>query len=166
MSNIERKEERQSSPSFDWMHDPPAETDHNEQVESSRKQGSNAELIAMMIRMKQSMRERDNQMRAQLHLRDEYLDVELRRRDWFLEVTIKQRDLEWKRELKERDAMWREELKERDVAFWVESGKHEYSLCKMLETRDKQMQDSLVSKGQEWLNSLYHLQGEPEVDDS
>ena len=36
LSNVEKREERQSSLSFDYMHDPPAKTNHNKQAESSR----------------------------------------------------------------------------------------------------------------------------------
>ena len=72
-----------------------------------------------------------------------------------MEEAIKQRDLEWNRELEKRDAMWREELRVRDVAFWEESGKQEGDLCRMLETRVGQFQDSLVSRDQAWLTSLH-----------
>ena len=36
LGNTVRREERQSSPSFDWMHEPQIEVYHNEQIESSR----------------------------------------------------------------------------------------------------------------------------------
>ena len=101
------------------------------------------------------MRERDNQLRDQLQLRDEYFDVELRKKGQFMEKAIKQRDLEWKGELVERDAMWKEKLRVRDVAFWEESRKQEGDLCRMVETRDRQLQDSLVSRDQAELNSLH-----------
>ena len=63
-----------------------------------------------------------------------------------MEETIRQRDLEWKSELEERDHMWRDELRERDAAYWEEPRKQEGDLVRMLETRDKQIKDSFVSK--------------------
>ena len=51
--------------------------------------------------------------------------------------------------------MWKEEQRVRDVAFWEESGKQEGDLCRMMETRDKQILDSLVSRDQAWLNRLH-----------
>ena len=38
MSNVSRREERQSSPSFDWMHQLQTEAYHNEQAEISGQQ--------------------------------------------------------------------------------------------------------------------------------
>ena len=100
------------------MHDPPTKTDHNEIAESSRQQGSNENIMEMLAIMEHKMRERENQLRIQLHMRDEYLDAELKRRDQFLEESIRQRDLKWKKELEERDEMWRVELKEKDEEYW------------------------------------------------
>ena len=51
LSNEARREERQSSPSFDWMHEQPIEAYQNEQSESSMQQGDNVELIEMMTKM-------------------------------------------------------------------------------------------------------------------
>ena len=51
--------------------------------------------------------------------------------------------------------MWREELKKRDAAYWVESGKKEGNLVRMLEARDKGIQESWVSRDRAWLNSLH-----------
>ena len=107
------------------------------------------------MREKERERERENQLRVQLQLRDEYFDVELRKKDQFMEEAIKQKDIEYNREFEGLGAMWKEELRIRDVAFWEESGKQEGDLCRMLETRDKQIQDSLVFRDQAWLNSLH-----------
>ena len=52
--------------------------------------------------------------------------------------------------------MWREELRVRDVVFWEESGKQEFNLCKMLETKDRSMKAALESIDIGWLNSLQH----------
>ena len=65
VSTMKRKEERHSSPSFDWMHEPPTKAYHNKQAESTRQQGNNAKLIEMLDKMDQSMKERDNQLKAQ-----------------------------------------------------------------------------------------------------
>ena len=51
VSNVKRIEERQSSPSFDWMHEQSNEAYQNEQAESSRHQGNNADIIEMLARM-------------------------------------------------------------------------------------------------------------------
>ena len=52
--------------------------------------------------------------------------------------------------------MWGEGLRVRDVAFWEESGKQEFNLCKMLEARDCSMKIALELRDIEWLNSLQH----------
>ena len=51
--------------------------------------------------------------------------------------------------------MWRNELRERDVAYWEESRKKEVDLVRMLETKDKGIQECLVSRDKAWLNSLH-----------
>ena len=67
------------------MHEQPNKAYHNEQAESSKKKGSNENIIEMLAIMEKIMQERDNKLRAQLQLRDEYYDVELRKRDQFIE---------------------------------------------------------------------------------
>ena len=44
MRNVERREERQSRPCFDWMHEQLNEAYLNEKAESSRQQGSKAAM--------------------------------------------------------------------------------------------------------------------------
>ena len=41
-------------------------------------------------------------------------------------------------------------------SFSEELGKQKGDLCRMLETRDRQLQDSLVSRDQAWLTSLHY----------
>ena len=77
LSNTKRREERQSSHSFDWMHELLIEDYNNKQVESSSQQFCNADIIQMLARMEQRMKERDDQLRTQLQLRDEYFDAEI-----------------------------------------------------------------------------------------
>ena len=48
------------------------------------------------------MKERDNQLKAQLQLRDEYFDAEHKRRDRNLEDVLKKMDEEWKVEIEKR----------------------------------------------------------------
>ena len=62
-----------------------------------------------------------------------------------------------KEEIEERDAMWREELRVRDAIFWVELGKQEFNLYKMLEARDRSMKTSPKSRDIGWLNILQHF---------
>ena len=73
-----------------------------------------------------------------------------------MEESIKQRDLKCKKEVEGRDEMSREELLVKDVAFWEESGMQEYELCKIQETRDRNMKESLVSREKAWLDRLHH----------
>ena len=40
-------------------------------------------------------------------------------------------------------------------SFLGEAGKQEGDPCRMLETKDRQMQDSLIYRDQAWLNSLH-----------
>ena len=77
-------------------------------------------------------------------------------KDQYMEEVIRQRDLEWKKELEERDEKLRKELRVRDITFWEETGKQEYALYQMLETRDKAIKMALVSREREWLYSLQH----------
>ena len=86
---------------------------------------------------------------------DDYFDAEIRRRGQFMEEAIKHRDLKWKKELEERDAMWRYELRNRDATYQEESSDTTLSLVRMLERRDKEIQDFLVSRDQAWLDSLH-----------
>ena len=72
-----------------------------------------------------------------------------------MDEVIKQRDLEWKIELGEKDAMWRDELRTRYATYWEDSNKKEVDLVRMLERRDKGIQDTFVSRDRAWLNSLH-----------
>ena len=57
----------------------------------------------MLKSMKHEIKERDDQLKIQLHLIDEYMDTELKRRYPNLEDALKQRDEEWRAELEKRD---------------------------------------------------------------
>ena len=63
------------------------------------KHSSSVDVMEMLTRMEQNMRERDYQLKAQLKDRDIYFEEELRRRDQLPDEAIKQRDLEWREEL-------------------------------------------------------------------
>ena len=112
--------------------------------------------MKMLISMKQEMKERDNQLKIQLQPMDEYMDSELRGMDQNLEEAWKQRDEEWRAELEKGETEWRTVIRDREVAFWIETGKHEAWLIKMLEDRDKALKACLKSRDNNWLNSLPH----------
>ena len=57
--------------------------------------------------------------------------------------------------MEERDAMWRYELRSRDAAYREESSDTTLCLVIMLERRDKEIQNSLVSRDRALLNSLH-----------
>ena len=72
------------------MDEPPTEAYHNKQIESSRKQSNNGDVMEMLAIMEQNMKERDAQLRAKLQIRDQYFDiVEIRRRDQFMDEAIR-----------------------------------------------------------------------------
>ena len=75
---------------------------HQEQAEGSRHQCNCAKLMEMLKSMKQTMKERDDQLKIQLQLRDEYFDAELRRSDHNPEDSLKQRDEEWRAKLEKK----------------------------------------------------------------
>ena len=54
---------------------------HQEPARSSKKQSNNENIMDMLVRMEQRMKEIYDQLKAQLQLKDEYLDTELRKRD-------------------------------------------------------------------------------------
>ena len=66
----QRQQEFQASQSPIWNVSPNIREIHQEQDESSRHQCNNIELMEMLISMKHEIRERDNQLRIQLHLMD------------------------------------------------------------------------------------------------
>ena len=76
---------------------------HQEQAEIFRQNCNHAELIELLMSMRQEMKEKDNQLKTQLQLRDEYFDAELKRRDHNLEDALKKRDEEWKVEIEKRN---------------------------------------------------------------
>ena len=119
---------------------------NQEPVGRSRQQSNNSDIMNMLVRMKQRMRERDDRLKLQLQLIEEYLEAKLRRRDKHLEEVIRQRDLEWKEEIEGRDSMWREELRVRGELFLEELGKREHNLCIMLAARDCSMKKSFRGK--------------------
>ena len=115
VSSMKKRENKKRSLSPIWNPSPNVKECHQGRTESSGQQSNNIEVLDILKRMEQGMRERDKQLKLQLQLRDEYLDAKLRKKDQYLEEVIRQRDLEWKMEIEERDAMWREELRVRDA---------------------------------------------------
>ena len=55
----------------------------------SRQQGNNQEILGMLKRMDEGMKERENQLRQELKERDIFLDRELRKRDQFFDEMIR-----------------------------------------------------------------------------
>ena len=87
-----RREERQKSLSTIWNLSPDVREYNQEPARSSRQQSNNLDIMDimdMLIRTEQRMKERDDQLKLQLQLKDEYLEAELRRRDQHLEEVIK-----------------------------------------------------------------------------
>ena len=95
--------EAQRSQSQFWNASPELRETHHEQAESFGKNCNHAELIELLMSMRQEMKERDNQLKTQLQLRDEYFDTELKRNDQNLEDALKKRDEEWKVEIEKKD---------------------------------------------------------------
>ena len=54
---------------------------HQETVGSSEQQSNSADIMDMLVRMEQRMKERYDQLKAQLQLKDEYMDAGLRSKD-------------------------------------------------------------------------------------
>ena len=79
---------------------------HHEQDEGSGQNCSNAEMMEMLMSMRQEMKERDHQLKLQLQLRDEYMEAELKRRDQNLEDALRKIDEEWRGEVEKRDRYW------------------------------------------------------------
>ena len=81
VSSVKEREEKQRSLSPIWNLSPNAREYRQDPVGSSRQKSNNADIMDMLVIMEQRMKERDDQLKAQLQLRDEYLDEELRKRD-------------------------------------------------------------------------------------
>ena len=103
VSSMKGREERQRSLSPVWNLSLEERDYHHEQAESSRQQSNNQEILGMLKRMEEGMKERENQLRQELKERDIFLDRELRKRDQFFDEMIRQRDLEWRKELEQRE---------------------------------------------------------------
>ena len=65
--------------------------------------------------------------------------------------------MEFKEKLEIRDQMWRNELQKRDQAYWQRQCKRNEDLVRILEGRDKSLNDALVTKDKLWLNCLDSL---------
>ena len=75
VSSVKEREERERNMSPIWNLSLNAREYHQELVGSCRQQSNNADIMDMLVRMEQGMREKDNQLKLQLELRDEYPDV-------------------------------------------------------------------------------------------
>ena len=93
LSSMKGREERPRSLSPVWNLSPDERDYHHEQAESSRKQGNNQEILGMLKRMEECIKERENRLRQELKERDIFLDRELRKRDQSFDEIIKLRDL-------------------------------------------------------------------------
>ena len=71
-----------------------------------------------------------------------------------MDEAIKQRDVEWKEELDKRDKMWRDELKKRYQMYWQGHYIMDDEMVKMIEGREKAINDSLTFRDQRCLDSL------------
>ena len=60
MSSMKEREERQKSMNPIWNLSPDAREYHQEPVGSSRQQSNNADIMEILVRMEQRMKERDN----------------------------------------------------------------------------------------------------------
>ena len=113
---------------------------HQEQVESSRQQCNNVEVMEMLRVVRQEMQERDRKLKIQLQLRDEYMDAELRRRYQNLEDALKQRDEEWKSKLEQREKELSGELRARKRAFISDQLKRDSELLKIMKEGEDAME--------------------------
>ena len=117
VSSIKEREERPRNLSPIWN---PSldDRDYNQELaEGSGQQGNNQEILEMLKRIEEGMKERENQLRNELKERDIFLDRELRKRDQYYDEVIRQRVLVWRGELERRETEWREVIRDRDVAF-------------------------------------------------
>ena len=87
--SAKEREERQRNMTLIWNLSPDAREYHQEPAGSSWQQSNNEDIMDMLLRMEQRMKERDDQMKLQPQLKDEYMDVELKRRDQYLEEVIR-----------------------------------------------------------------------------
>ena len=81
VSSVKEREERHRNMSPIWNLSLDAKEYHQEPARSSKQQSNNANIMDMLVRMEQRMKEIYDQLKAQLQLKDEYLDTELRKRD-------------------------------------------------------------------------------------
>ena len=125
--------EAQMSQSQFWNASLELRQTHHEQAESSGQNCNQAELIELLMSMRQEMKERDNHLKTQLQLRDEYFDAELKRRDQNLEDALKKRDEEWKVEIEKRVIEWRTVLRDRDNALKASMDSRENNYMNNLE---------------------------------
>ena len=77
-----------------------------------------------------------------------------------MDEAIKQRDVEWGEELEKIYEMCRNELKKRDEEYWKGQTKKDGDLARILERREKALQESFLSKDKFWsdhMDSYNHL---------
>ena len=63
-------------------------------------------------------------------------------------MLIQQRDKEWKEELTLRDRALRVELREREMAFLIDQLKRDQELIKLMEIKEKDMEQNLLQKAE------------------
>ena len=66
ISTMKRRYERKRSASLIWNLSPNARAYQNEQAKDSKQHISNADVLEMLSKMEQNMKERDSQLKAQL----------------------------------------------------------------------------------------------------
>ena len=66
VSSVKERENKQRSLSTIWNLSPDVREYHQGPAGSSRQQSNNADIMDMLVRMEQRMKERDDQLKAQL----------------------------------------------------------------------------------------------------
>ena len=72
-----------------------------ELAECSRSNQGNAEIMEMLVSMKNEMEEREKMWEQQQKIKEEFLEADFKRREQQWEQMLKQRDEEWKEEIEE-----------------------------------------------------------------
>ena len=89
LSTLKRMDERQRSVRPILIMSQNARAYHNEQAEGSWKQSRNVDVVEMLRKIEQNMKERDSQLKAQLKEKDLYFEAEIGKRDQLINEAIK-----------------------------------------------------------------------------
>ena len=89
LSTLKRMDERQRSVSPILIMSQNAKAYHNEQAKGSWQQSRNVDVMEMLRKMEQNMKERDSQLKAQLKEKDLYFEEKIGKRDQLINEAIK-----------------------------------------------------------------------------